>query len=106
MEGTLTSNTPFRASGLYDTLNGALMLRLLKAESVDATVDAEVSVESGRVRLYLEALDGKQYRYVEASPGKPARLRGRLVYDMGRFGLVLESRAGQGSMVRYRVTRP
>lgn len=106
LQGTLGSNTPFVASGVYDTLNGAISLRLLKAESIDPTVDAEVSVDAGRVRIYLEEEDRKNFRFVEASPGKPARLRGRMVFDIGQFGTYLESVEGQATMVRYRLSRP
>jgi Leucine-rich repeat (LRR) protein len=105
IQGTLGSNTPFVASGVYDTLSGAKSLRLIKAESVDSTVDAEVSVETGRVRLYLEEADRKNFRFVEATPGKPAQLRGRMVFDFGQFGTLLESVDGPATMVRYRLSR-
>ena len=87
------------------TLSGAKSLRLIKAESVDSTVDAEVSVETGRVRLYLEEADRKNFRFVEATPGKPAQLRGRMVFDFGQFGTLLESVDGPATMVRYRLSR-
>jgi len=103
--GSLVTNTPFTASGVYDTLTGAKMLRLVKAESADPTVDAEVSVEQGRVRLYLEEADRKNFRYVEATPGQPARLRGRMVFDIGQYGTLLESVDGTAEMVRYKLFR-
>ncbi len=106
IEGSLGSNTPFVASGVYDTLSGAKSLRLLKAESVDPTVEAELSVETGRVRLYLEEADRKSFRFVEAAPQKPARLRGRMVFDFGQYGTLLQSVDGTATMVRYRLSRP
>lgn len=106
IEGTLGSNTAFEATGVYDSLTGAKSLRLLKAESVDPTVDAEVSVATGRVRLYLEEADRKSFRFVEATPDKPARLRGRMVFDFGQYGTLLESVEGTATQVRYRLSRP
>lgn len=103
--GTLTTSTPFTASGVYDTLSGAKMVRLIKAESVDPTVDAEVSVEQGRVRLYLEEADRKNFRFIEATPGQPAKARGRMVFDFGQYGTLLESVDGTASNVRYKLSR-
>ncbi|MBL9009333.1 MAG: hypothetical protein JNJ46_34045 [Myxococcales bacterium] len=103
--GTLVTSTAFSASGVYDTLSGAKMVRVVKAESADPTVDAELSVEKGRVRLYLEEADRKNFRFVEATPGQPARLRGRMVFDIGQYGTLLESVDGTAEMVRYKLFR-
>lgn len=103
--GTLLTSTAFSASGVYDTLTGAKMVRVVKAESADPTVDAEISVEQGRVRLYLEEADRKNFRFVEASPGQPARLRGRMVFDIGQYGTLLQSMDGTAHTVRYKLFR-
>jgi len=103
--GTLLTSTAFSASGVYDTLSGAKMVRVVKAESADPTVDAELSVDKGRVRLYLEEADRKNFRFIEATPGQPARLRGRMVFDIGQYGTLLESVDGTAEMVRYKLFR-
>jgi hypothetical protein len=105
VEGTLVTNTPFSASGVYDTLTGAKLTRFVKAESADPTVDAEISVEQGRVRLYLEEADRKNFRFVEATPGQPGRLRGRMVFDIGQYGTLLQSVEGTAQKVRYKLVR-
>lgn len=103
--GSLTTTTPFERSGRYDSLIGAYAMLMLKAESADPTADAEVSVEQGRVRIYLEDQSRKGYRYAEATPGQPARFTGRLIYHTGYFGIMLESVDGGAQGIRYRVTR-
>lgn len=103
--GSLTTTTPFERSGRYDSLTGAYAMLMLKAESADPTADAEVSVEQGRVRVYLEDQSRKGYRYAEATPGQPARFTGRLLYHTGYFGIMLESVDGMAQGIRYRVTR-
>lgn len=99
------SSSNFEASGIYDSVTGAVTLGMAKIESSDSTVNAEVSVEQGRVRLYLEDQSRKSYSYAEATPGHPARLTGRMPTSVTTFGIVLESVEGTASGVRYHVIR-
>ena len=104
-EGGLRGNPPLAASGVYDSLVGATNLGMVKVDNADPTVDAEISVATGRVRLYLEDQSRKGYLHAEATPGHPARLNGRLIFSAQAFGIVVESLDGTATGLRYRVTR-
>lgn len=102
-EGSLLGR-PLKASGIYDSLVGVVSLGFAEVETADPTVDAELSVETGRVRLYLEAQSRKSYLYAEATPGHPARLNGRMILEGTYYGVVYESLDGTATGLRYRVT--
>lgn len=104
-EGGLRGNPPLMASGVYDSLIGATNLGMVDVDNADSTVDAEISVATGRVRLYLEDQSRKGYLHAEATPGHPARLQGRMIFSAQFFGIVVESLDGTATGLRYRVTR-
>lgn len=105
VKGVLRGNPPLEASGVYDSLVGAIYLGMAKSESADPTVDTEITVDTGRVRVYAEPQSRKGFVYAEATPGKPARLNGRMIYGVTSFQLVLESMDGTATGIRYHVIR-
>jgi hypothetical protein len=87
----------------FGSLTGTITVSTIKQDLVGPTVNLEISTEQGRVRAYL--VDGKEYRYIEASPGKPARTRGDLIYGGGYWLFRLEAVDGEATGVTYHVWR-
>lgn len=102
-EGGLLNSRPLEASGIYDSLLGAVRLGFAELETADPTVDAELSVETGRARVYLGSPDRKGYLYSEATPSHPARVKGRMMAGATTFDVVFESLDGTATGLRYRV---
>lgn len=105
VKGVLRGNPPLEGSGVYESLVGAIYLGMAKSESADPTVDVEITVDTGRVRVYAEPQSRQGFVYAEATPGKPARLNGRMIYGVTSFQLVLESMDGTATGIRYHVIR-
>jgi len=95
--------------GRYETFEGAAPVPLVDSQGTPSDVTLEVSVEGGAVRGYLAEEKGDGYRLVEAAPGAPGRVAGRLLlgaYGHDRkFEIFLESVGGPARGVAYRVTR-
>jgi hypothetical protein len=104
-QGLLLGNPPLEASGVYDSLVGAVNIGMAPVQSADSTVDIEISVDSGRVRVYAEAQDRKNYLYADAIPSRAAHLTGRLIYGMTSFQLVLQSVDGTATGIHYHIKR-
>lgn len=105
VEGGLLGNPPLTATGVYESLTGMKPMGIVPVDNADSTVDVELSVETGRVRVYLEPQSRKGYLYAEATPGHPARLNGRMIYGISAFEIPIESMDGTATGLRYRVTR-
>lgn len=104
-KGVLLGSPPLDVTGSYESLIGMLPMGIAPIENADSTVDVEISVESGRVRVYLEPQSRKGYLYAEATPGHPARLNGRMIQGISAFEVPIESLDGTATGIRYRVTR-
>lgn len=105
VEGGLLGNPPLTATGVYESLTGSKPMGIVPVDNADSTVDVELSVETGRVRVYLEPQSRKGYLYAEATPGHPARLNGRMISGISAFEIPIESLDGTATGLRYRVTR-
>jgi hypothetical protein len=85
------------------TLSGAYYVHLSPSGNYKAIASFEISVEQGKVRLYY-ADDKKGYRYIEATPGTPARVTGYMLPRDPR-SVVLEAVDGDAQGVHYRFWR-
>lgn len=101
--GGLFTTPPLEASGIYDSLVGTVGIGFADQEGGDPTVEAELSVETGRVRVYLGSLDLKGYVYSEATPGHPARVKGWMLSGASTLDVAYESLDGTATGIRYRV---
>jgi hypothetical protein len=93
----------FNFSGRIGTLTGAIVMSTVEQDLMGPTANVEISVEKGKARAYIA--DGKGYQYIEATPGKPARIRGDLWYAGGWFVWRLEAVDGDAQGVSYRAWR-
>lgn len=105
VKGVLLGNPPLEATGVYESLTGLKSMGIVPVDNADSTVDVELSVETGRVRVYVEPQSRKGYLYAEATPGHPARINGRMIYGISAFEIPIESLDGTATGLRYRVTR-
>ncbi len=87
----------------FGTVTGSVTVSTIKQDLLGPTVNLEISTEQGRVRAYI--MDGKEYRYIEATPGNPARTRGDLIYGGGYWMFRLEAADGEAKGVTYHVWR-
>jgi len=103
------TDTTEKTSGVFNqemrqgTLTGVISVSVAEQDLNGATANVTLSSEEGRVRLYL--LDGKGYRYIEASPGSPAQTRGDLRYAGGSWWYTLEAVDGEAKGVTAHVWR-
>lgn len=67
------------------------------------TVTATASVERGRFRVYLRDPASERYRWAEARPGEPLRLRGRLISGLKSYFIYVEA-VGYGRVEGVRWT--
>jgi len=98
-----SSDGVFNKEMRFGTLTGAISVSVAEQDLNGATANVTLNSEQGRVRLYLQ--DGKGYRYVEASPGKPAQTRGDLMYAGGWWWYTLEAVDGEARGVVSHVWR-
>ena len=75
----------------------------------------EISVETGRVRGYLQYADSGSfspadgYLFAQAVPGRPGRVEGKLDFgggagDTETYAVVFESVDGEARGIRYKIT--
>ena len=93
----------FNFSGTIATLTGAVGMATIEQDLLGPTANLEISVEQGKIRAYLR--DSQGYRYIEATPGNPARTRGDLVYSGGTWWWTLEAVDGEARGVTYHCWR-
>jgi hypothetical protein len=93
----------FDHSGRYASLTGAVWMRVIEPRVYGPQATVEISVEQGRARAYL-AEGNDRYKYVEATPGKPARMVGDMVL-LGVYRFMLEAVGGEAKGVSYRIWR-
>jgi hypothetical protein len=60
----------------------------------------EISVEQGKVRLYVKDPE-KKYRYIEATPGHPARIFSQMVPFGEWWYIVIEAVDGDASGIKW-----
>ncbi|SRR6266568_783317 len=83
------------------SVTGAIWIQLTEQYSGNkGLANLEISVEQGKVRLYF-ADPEKRYRYIEATPGQPARIFGRMIGFMQHWGIELEAVDGDASGVKW-----
>lgn len=117
----LVQSLSYKVEGSVGRLRGAFTPWNLKGDdnSTGANTNLELTVESGRVRAYLQYIppsdkmikstDG--YLYAEAEPGKPGRIKGQLRPTVGGvdqpivYQLVIESREGEAQGIAFRLWR-
>jgi hypothetical protein len=93
----------FDHSGRYESLTGAIWIRIVEPRVYGPQATVEISVEQGRARAYL-AEGNDRYKYVDATPGKPARMGGDMVL-LGVYRFMLEAVDGEARGVSYRIWR-
>lgn len=93
----------FDHSGRYESLTGAIWMRIIEPRVYGPQATVEISVEQGRARAYL-AQGNDRYKYVEATPGKPARMAGDMIL-LGVYRFMLEAVDGEAKGVSYRIWR-
>ncbi len=101
--GGSLENRSFNIYGKYESLTGTAGLALVKIVDADPTVRAEVTVQTGRVWIYLQSPDGYGYVWAQASPGSPARITGHMTRGNRLFGVVLQSQDGTATGITYSV---
>lgn len=92
--------------GMFNKLSGTYGMDIEDDNvfSGDAVqVQAEVSVESGTVRVSVESPDG-EIASAEAAPGRAATLVGVAEADMEGFEVTFEAVDGDASGVTYRIS--
>lgn len=117
----LVQSRSYKVEGSVRRLRGAFTPWNLKGDdnSTGANTDLELTVETGRVRAYLQYIppsdklvkstDG--YIFAEAEPGKPGRIKGLLRPTVGgvdtpiTYQLVIESRDGEAQGISFRLSR-
>jgi len=93
----------FDAEDRWGTLTGAVSVSVAEQDLNGALSNVTLTSEHGRVRLYLQ--DGKGYRYIEATPGKPAQTRGDLMYAGGDWWYTIQAVDGEARGVVSHVWR-
>jgi hypothetical protein len=93
----------FDHSGRYESLTGAIWMRIVEPRVYGPQATVEISVEHGRARAYL-AEGNDRYKYVDATPGKPAKMAGDMVL-LGVYRFMLEAVDGEARGVSYRIWR-
>ncbi len=93
----------FDHRGRYESLTGAIWMRVIEPRVYGPKATVEISVEQGRARAYL-AEGNDRYQYVEATPGKPARMAGDMVL-LHVYRFMLEAVGGEARGVSYRIWR-
>lgn len=120
IEGLVQSRT-YKVEGRVRRLRGAFTPWNLRGDdnSHGANTTLELTVETGRVRAYLQYIppsdklvkvaDG--YIFAEAEPGKPGRITGLLKPTAGgvdtpiTYQLAIESRDGEAQGISFRLSR-
>jgi len=92
-------------SGRFGSLTGCVQIHVIEDDQWGYVGNLEISVEEGVLRAYYADDDGKGYRYIEATPGKPARARGTLLYQGGWLSFKLEAVGGDAEGASYHVWR-
>jgi hypothetical protein len=93
----------YNISGRFETLTGSITMTTIKQDNLGPVANLEITVEKGRVRAYIR--DGEEYQYVEATPGKPARIRGDFIYAGGWWSIRLQAVDGDAAGVGYHAWR-
>ncbi|HKA91583.1 MAG TPA: hypothetical protein VKE22_28165 [Haliangiales bacterium] len=95
----------FNFSGRYDKLNGCIIMRTIDVDILGRTANLKISVEQGKIRAYVGDPSGKEFRYIEATPGNPAQTRSDLIVQGGIYTFRLEAVDGEARGVSYHVWR-
>lgn len=112
--GPQSSSSGSGAEGRISTLRGgplfvSLWSRSWSTSPQRADVDVQLSVSSGRVRLYLPD-DAGGYRWWLAEPGAPVRVRSRMAsrgaVQRTEYGAFVEAVDGEATGIAYKVERP
>lgn len=98
------NNTFYEWKGLYPAVDGTYRVELMP-HTIKRYVDFELRVGAGRARAYLTNPRGGGYLWVEATPGKPGRIKALLVDARDKMYFVLESRDGAARDVSYVLSR-
>jgi hypothetical protein len=93
----------FDHSGRYASLTSAIWMHVIEPGVFGPRATVEISVEQGRARAYLRE-GNDRYKYVEATPGKPARLEGDMML-LRVYRFMLEAVDGEAKGVSYRIWR-
>jgi hypothetical protein len=93
-------------SGFYETLTGTTGVTIMPwDDTVGDEASLEISVESGKVRGYLQndSNKGAGYHYVEATPGHPAKTRGHLMSGGGTLYFRMQAVGGPAKGMKHHV---
>lgn len=102
---TLSQRGPFDLFGREDALSGAVAIEAAAIDPQGGTANLELKVEGGKVRAYFGD-GGDGYRYVEAAPGKPARVKAVLLTGVTHYTFRLQAVGAPARGVSYHVWRP
>ena len=101
--GASSTGQVFEYTGRMKSITGTQSLGLLENTHSSADpVTLEMTVKSGRLRIYLADLHG--FRYVEANPQRPARITGRLMLGL-TYHALLQTVDSEVSGLEWRVYR-
>jgi hypothetical protein len=95
----------FNFSGRYEKLTGVIIVRTVPTDILGTKANLEISTEQGRVRAYVSDASGKVFRYIEATPGKPAQATVDLIVQGDNYTFRLEAADGEAKGVTYHVWR-
>ncbi len=92
----------YKIHGVF--LTGSVWITICEQSSnYQGIANYEIAVDQGKVRLYF-ADEKSGYRYIEATPGRPAQVRGWMLhYDPYR--IVLEAVDGDATGLMYHIWR-
>jgi hypothetical protein len=93
----------FNNSGRYGGLVGGINVKVIEDDRWGEVANLEIAVEEGRIRAYIK--DGDGYRYIEATPDNPARIKGPLIWMAGWLVFRLQSVEGEAIGAAYHVWR-
>src|SRR6266568_5580731 len=85
------------------TVTGAVYMHLSTPKQYKGRASYEISVEQGKLRLYF-ADDKSGYRYIEATPGHPAKISGWMM-PADPYRVLLEAVDGDAQGVTYHFWR-
>lgn len=93
----------FNITTKIDKLVGSVTVPTVAEDLIGPMASLEITTEKGRIRAYIQ--DGKEYQYIEATPGNPGRIRGHLLWSGGYYQFRLEAADGEAENVIYHVWR-
>jgi hypothetical protein len=101
-ESCVTYGTGGECDGRYNTLKGAYF-KSVGDEGFSgkvALVELEATVETGRVRVWVQDRDGEKTA-IDLEPGQTQSLSGEAAFTLDEFKVYFEALDGEASGVRY-----